>query len=154
MLAQACYENKYGSVDFVDAGFGLRKNVPGHNRSFWRSDASVGHFSYLSKNKYIRIHIMTSEEFVKKYPTATWDYVYIDGDHSYIGVKKDFRLFWKRVQKNGFMVFHDITTKDNGIFTYGVRKFWKELLHSKTYHSVFFDGKCGLGMLQKVSKSD
>lgn len=62
------------------------------------------------------------------------DVLYIDGDHSYDGVKRDFELYRHLVSSNGMIVFHDIvsdykarygitTTSDTG----GVPKFWQEI---------------------------
>jgi predicted O-methyltransferase YrrM len=36
------------------------------------------------------------------------DFVFIDGDHSYEGVKKDFEMYSPLVRKGGFVAFHDI----------------------------------------------
>ena len=36
------------------------------------------------------------------------DLLFIDGDHSYEGVKKDFDLYKSSVSKNGIIAFHDI----------------------------------------------
>lgn len=62
------------------------------------------------------------------------DVLYLDGDHSYDGVKKDFELYRHLVSSSGMIVFHDIvpdfktrygieTTSDTG----GVPKFWQEV---------------------------
>lgn len=39
------------------------------------------------------------------------DLVFIDGDHSYIGVKNDIEKFVPYVKKNGYLVLHDIVGK-------------------------------------------
>jgi len=36
------------------------------------------------------------------------DFIFIDGDHSYEGVKKDFELYSPLVRKGGIVAFHDI----------------------------------------------
>jgi predicted O-methyltransferase YrrM len=62
------------------------------------------------------------------------DVLYLDGDHSYDGVKRDFELYRDLVSPNGMIVFHDIvadyktrfgieTTSDTG----GVPRFWQEI---------------------------
>ncbi|HMF57368.1 MAG TPA: class I SAM-dependent methyltransferase [Pyrinomonadaceae bacterium] len=62
------------------------------------------------------------------------DVLYLDGDHSYEGIKTDFELYSPLVKRGGIIVFHDIvpdnrirygseTTSDVG----GVPQFWKEL---------------------------
>jgi predicted O-methyltransferase YrrM len=36
------------------------------------------------------------------------DFLFIDGDHSYKGVKKDFEMYSPLVRKGGIIAFHDI----------------------------------------------
>jgi len=50
------------------------------------------------------------------------DVVFIDGDHTYEGVKRDFEI--NRAAPHRFLVFHDIKEQRFGP---GVVKFWKEL---------------------------
>jgi predicted SAM-dependent methyltransferase/cephalosporin hydroxylase len=56
------------------------------------------------------------------------DMLFIDGDHSYEGVKDDFNSFSPLVKENGFIVIHDIIDseyhRERGCF---VAKFWNEL---------------------------
>ena len=62
------------------------------------------------------------------------DFLFIDGDHSYEGVKSDFAIYGGFVRTGGLIGFHDIvpdyktrfgigTSADSG----GVPKFWQEL---------------------------
>lgn len=56
------------------------------------------------------------------------DFIFIDGDHSYYGVKKDFEMYSPFLKKGGYVAFHDINpTKDKYEFKYEVSKFWNEL---------------------------
>jgi len=54
------------------------------------------------------------------------DFLFIDGDHTYEGVKKDFEVYSPLVRKNGMISFHDIVP---GPFQNvgGVPKFWNEV---------------------------
>lgn len=36
------------------------------------------------------------------------DLVFVDGDHSYEGVKRDFEMFWPKLKEGGIMVFDDV----------------------------------------------
>ena len=61
------------------------------------------------------------------------DLLFIDGDHSYEGVKKDFEIYKSLVKKNGIIVFHDIVrhaTETNC----NVDKFWREI--KKKYKNI------------------
>jgi cephalosporin hydroxylase len=51
------------------------------------------------------------------------DLLFIDGDHSYDGVKLDYQLYSPLVDKNGIVAFHDISPRTE----LGVRPFWEEL---------------------------
>jgi predicted O-methyltransferase YrrM len=37
------------------------------------------------------------------------DFLFIDGDHTYKGVKEDFEMYSPLVRKGGVIAFHDIT---------------------------------------------
>ena len=39
------------------------------------------------------------------------DLVFIDGDHSYMGVRSDIKKFTPHVKKNGYVIFHDVIGK-------------------------------------------
>jgi len=58
-----------------------------------------------------------------------FDFILIDGDHSYEGVKKDFEMYSPMVRKGGIIAFHDILphTHPTHKKTVGVSKFWKEI---------------------------
>lgn len=68
--------------------------------------------------------VMTSEEAVSKIKQPV-SFVFIDGDHGYDGVKKDFELWFPKVKIGGVMAFHDTTnwpgpkkvTKDHVYFS-------------------------------------
>jgi predicted O-methyltransferase YrrM len=82
------------------------------------------------------------------------DLLFIDGDHSYDGIRQDFERYAPLVRPNGVVVFHDIVD-DNitrfGIATGsradGVPRFWREL--RSTYVSqecVAVEGQDGFGI--------
>lgn len=150
VLALACKENGVGHVDFVDAGYGPeepKKHWSGYG--FWKLKESVHHFDILSLSPWITHYLMTTKQFAKTVEKK-YDYVYIDGDHSYDGVKLDYSLFWPRLNAYGFMVFHDVVAKgnvDKGVF--GVTRFWKKI-SSKNAITFPFPKDSGLGLVQKL----
>ena len=74
----------------------------------------------------------------------TFDVIFIDGDHSYKGVKADFEESVKILNTGGHIIFHDI----NSLLCEGVVKFWKEIKNKKCLE--FIDGnKCGIGIYKK-----
>ena len=57
---------------------------------------------------------------------ALVDYLFIDGDHSYEGVKSDFEKYSPLVRPGGIVAFHDVAI-DRKHPEVGVNKFWTEL---------------------------
>jgi predicted O-methyltransferase YrrM len=62
------------------------------------------------------------------------DLLYLDGDHSYEGIKADFELYSPFVKRGGMIVFHDIVPDfktrygiETSSYVGGVPRFWKEL---------------------------
>jgi len=58
------------------------------------------------------------------------DFLFIDGDHSYEGVARDFELYSPLVRPGGLIAFHDIVplAEGDGRHTVGgVPQFWREL---------------------------
>jgi len=74
------------------------------------------------------------------------DFLFIDGDHSYPGVKRDFELYSQLVRKNGIIALHDIVVTEGGCTVY---KFWDEI--KKKYKSQEFLGRkkvYGIGVVE------
>jgi len=79
------------------------------------------------------------------------DFLFIDADHTYEGVKRDFELYSSLVAKDGLIGFHDIApiapTAD-----YGVRRFWEELKPNYKWQEIIADPRqrgFGIGLIQK-----
>jgi predicted O-methyltransferase YrrM len=53
------------------------------------------------------------------------DFLFIDGDHTYEGVRQDYDMYSPMVRPNGLIALHDIRTQREDC---GVPKFWKELI--------------------------
>jgi len=56
----------------------------------------------------------------------TLDFLFIDGDHTYDGVKKDFEMYSRLVKKGGIIAFHDIVEHPHETGC-EVSKFWNEI---------------------------
>jgi predicted O-methyltransferase YrrM len=84
------------------------------------------------------------------------DLLFIDGDHSYNGVKSDFNMYSNLVKSNGMIAFHDIHNskfhEQHGCF---VHRFWEELISDNREHKTFYDNEQnavwgGIGLIYKA----
>jgi len=166
-----------------------QKIFEGNNQQEWGDigttiiiDAAngVGGFTdWTNENSFLRQHFQpqvileTSEKAFYDYfvrQDIKIDYLHIDGDHSYEGVKKDFELYSTIMSENGIITIHDIDqnyhdtfvitedAKENFVPFDGPAKFIKELEDNKKWNLVnlknfrMFDKKVtstGLTLLAK-----
>lgn len=61
------------------------------------------------------------------------DFLFIDGDHSYEGVKKDFEMYSLLVKKEGVIVFHDVALNGKEELVGGAPRFWREIKNNYQY---------------------
>lgn len=57
-----------------------------------------------------------SKRMCEKIPADSLDLVYLDGDHSYIGVMTDLMSYWPRLRSGGVMAGHDYLSEAYGTF--------------------------------------
>jgi len=148
VCALACRDQNFGHVDFVDAGLSKQDPKSWGGIGFWKKIDPQEHFKILKLEKWISTHITTSKEFARK-TKHSYQYIYIDGDHTYEGVKSDYKFFWPRLEKNGVMSLHDIGLK--GTFQgekYGVWKLWQEVKEKDRISFIF--GEDSVGFIQKI----
>lgn len=89
--------------------------------------------------------LRTKSDILSIFPDNYFDLVYIDGDHSYDGVKHDLELARTKVKHGGWICGHDIfmnPEKTKNQYDFGVKKavfdfIWKNCLHVSRY---FNDG--------------
>ena len=78
------------------------------------------------------------------------DVLWIDGDHSYKGVKSDYDNYSPFVREGGLIAFHDIAECPTQPYV-GVIQFWHEIKQGKQYKEFISDppGWGGVGVLTK-----
>ena len=79
-----------------------------------------------------------------------FDVIFIDGDHTYDGVKKDFELYSDLINKGGIICFHDIwDTEEHHRQGCYVDKFWNEIKENYRYDELGKEIKTwgGIGIL-------
>jgi predicted O-methyltransferase YrrM len=76
------------------------------------------------------------------------DLLFIDGDHTYEGVKKDFQMYSPLVKDDGIIAFHDIVeVSDENV---EVNRFWNEIKENFYHKEIVEDwnqGNCGIGII-------
>ncbi|MEM7548225.1 MAG: class I SAM-dependent methyltransferase [Bacteroidota bacterium] len=80
----------------------------------------------------------TKEMLIDKLGDRKIDFAFIDGDHSYEGVKQDFEMYSTLVRPGGLVAFHDNKPSKENSWS-GVIKFWEEVKH--THKTEEFFGK-------------
>jgi predicted O-methyltransferase YrrM len=93
----------------------------------------------------------TKEKVAAILQTNKIDLLFIDGDHTYEGVKKDFEMYEPFVMDRGMIVLHDIVPhrQEHGC---GVDRYWNEIKGKKEYQEFVENTDqpwAGLGLIIK-----
>ncbi len=87
---QGSKELAHESMDFDDVFATYRDKVKPYQKILWKQSDT---FSYLTKHNYIK----------------EYDFIYIDADHTTVGVLLDAELSWPLLKSGGIMAFDDYT---------------------------------------------
>jgi len=91
----------------------------------------------------------TKKDIEKLLDSKKLDVLLIDGDHTYEGVKKDFKMYSPLVKKGGLIIFHDIIVHDPSLNCY-VNDLWNEIKKDYKHLEIVDDwnqGYWGIGVL-------
>jgi predicted O-methyltransferase YrrM len=109
---------KIVGVDLPDGGFG---------GGFTPEEANT--IRKLAKqNQTIELKAMDSHDpktINKIKDIAPFDFIFIDGDHTYMGAKEDFLNYYPMLNKGGILALHDIVDHDRA--DVGVHLLWAEI---------------------------
>jgi predicted O-methyltransferase YrrM len=90
---------------------------------------------------YITIYPTTSEEANKHFPEKSIDFLFIDGNHDYDAVKKDYNLWSPLIAKGGIIVLHDV--KANHVD--GPKRIYNEkIINNKNWFNAHIVGEMGI----------
>lgn len=112
VFLSALKENENGTLTSIDDGArkSLYKNINERFGDYWKMIVGDSH----------------SIDTYNKVKDIKFDLMFIDGDHTYEGVKKDFEMYVPLLKDGGLILMHD-TINDNE----GVKDFWKEIKYPK-----------------------
>jgi predicted O-methyltransferase YrrM len=116
------------SVDLPNAG----ERIPDELKGYWNPVGGNSHHEDTKK----WAQTIADED-------GKFDILFIDGDHSYEGVKEDFMSYAPLVKPKGLILLHDVTN-DNC----GVPEFWKEINEKYKSISLPYPGRAGMGIMQ------
>ena len=86
----------------------------------------------------VQIHLGDSSTELNKFPNEHFDWLYIDGDHSYGGVKRDIAAAIRVVKHDGLLVFNDYAIwSPLEVVNYGVLKAVNELVNTRNWEFVY-----------------
>jgi hypothetical protein len=143
IIALALELNGAGALDFVDASY--TDAVHGFDRAYggvghWNAEASPFAACNLTR---VTMHVVRSAEFFE-HCDATYQYIYLDGDHSYDGCRFDFEQAALRADEGAVIALHDVRVTDP---VFGVRRLFDELDPAR-YGKLLVPAWPGLGIVQ------
>jgi predicted O-methyltransferase YrrM len=158
MLTQVAAPNAtIVSVDLPGGQLGGKSSLSRHRYPLWRSRLYRG-FARDSQTVHVirgdSHEVSTVHDVQRRLPEGKIDFLFIDGDHSYEGVHRDFELYSPLVREGGLVAFHDIVPSGPG--KHGdpgdVPIFWREIRERHKVEAEFVDdwdwGSCGIGVVR------
>lgn len=92
----------------------------------------------------------TSDRLKRILDGRTIDYLFIDGDHTYEGVKQDFEMYGQLLSDEALVVFHDIVSDKSEAPDHFVSAYWNDIKGGYPHREFIQDpgqSKLGLGVL-------
>ncbi|GAB4401703.1 MAG: hypothetical protein OHK0053_24810 [Microscillaceae bacterium] len=135
------------SLDLPGGRFG--GGYPAFKEDFYRSFATQGQkIALLRADSHHPDSLKKVKDILEGRPV---DFLFIDGDHTYEGVKADYTLYSPLVAQNGIIAFHDIAPHPPE-WNVQVDKFWDEVKLGQNYQEIIENpaqGWAGIGVLFK-----
>jgi predicted O-methyltransferase YrrM len=132
------------SLDLPEGKFG--GGYPEEKGKLYREFSEKTNFELVRANS----HDPSTKENIKELlEDRKIDFLFIDGDHTYEGVKQDFEMYSDLVRDGGVIAFHDICDHPNNPDC-NVDRFWKEISQKYESRELIKDsdqGWAGIGII-------
>ncbi|MFX0029489.1 MAG: class I SAM-dependent methyltransferase [Candidatus Hermodarchaeota archaeon] len=149
--------SRFASSDAHIISLDLPGGKFGGGYTYWRGKFYKNFISNKQKMSLIRAnsHDYSTLNKVKKVlKKEEIDVLFIDGDHTYEGVRKDYEMYSPLVKKNGIIAFHDIVIHPSHVDCH-VYKFWNQIKKKFEFKEIIEDtnqGTCGIGVIYNYSE--
>ena len=153
---------KIGSIDAVDLFEGITTSGDVDGNNVLHYDVGLSYLELLDKYKdmpNIKIHKSNSITFLQNQDDNIYDIIYIDGDHSYEGVKKDLLNAYKKIKNGGYIMGHDYEMnmkKAKNVYKFGVKQAVDEFCinYNQNIISKAYDGCVSYCILIHKNETD
>jgi predicted O-methyltransferase YrrM len=141
------------SVDLPEGHFGAGLRIPGNEGyPYWRTRFYERFVNDGRTARLIKGDSHTDEtraRVAEHLGGEGLDFVFIDADHTYDGVRTDFEMYADLVRAGGVIAFHDIVER-RGNSQCEVSRFWQEVRRRHRYREIVADRNqdwAGIGVL-------
>jgi hypothetical protein len=122
LILQTCQPTKFHLIDLSLKYYGIDKR--------FKSEIDAG---------VVHLHEGDSSAIVRGFPDRYFDFIYIDADHSYEGVKRDIQAAKAKIKDGGFLLFNDYTYWSPAeCMPYGVIQGVNELCIEEDWEMTYF----------------
>ncbi len=156
-LALGLKDNGTGRLTFVDPSYSLLKDGPLKTvggRGQWMDETKVSnHFKQFGVENIVTHHKLRNDQFFPSYKTFKLpkiDIAFIDGEHTYEGIKYDFINTLRHSHKNTYIFLHDTNLYIREMVRHCGVKQWLELLklHEGLFEVVDFPFDSGVAVVR------
>jgi len=131
------------SIDMPGGKFG--GGYPEIKQQIYRKFPRSGKINFILADSHEQTTVHELSEILK----GTVDFLFIDADHTYEGVKQDFEMYSPLISDGGMIAFHDIVNHPNHPDV-NVDKFWAEIKTQYEHEEIISNraqGWGGIGLL-------
>lgn len=156
-LALGLKDNGRGSLTFVDPSYSFFRHGPLRTMggsAYWDDPQKVrAHFRRFGVERIVTHHKLTSAELFADYQARGLppiDLAFIDGNHSYDDVKRDFVSTLRNARKNAYILLHDTNIYVRELVRHAGVKRWLRVIKHETdlFELVDFPFSSGVAIVR------